>query len=609
MLKRNVTLALILLLVMPVLISAQNVTKPRSHQIPLVLNDPTGIFKVNPNPGKTLADGNYIAVDTMTNGLGPSIATLNPVVFDPYSGTACWFHRSWNGHYGATSSGELYYDISTNFGVTWSRVPNGVNVTNSQLSGRYPSMGLSNPAKGPIAGTTAFFSWPELVAGAFGGVGYAADQPAGAGAGASFIDMGTPNAYSSQTTCWASDITSDMFWAADYGTGAAIDLWTTPDFGTITKTSPPQWSDSVFQSGGVIPIGGQAWHGVQYYAVLGTFNEFYAPNPISFGWYPGVSQSTNNGATWSKFNVCDFREIPKLSNYDELFSFTGSSFRLEGDMHVDKNGHPHIIVGVADTTVDQFTYSKVALVDLFETDNGGWDATIITTAIDPSAANIWMNATDMGVGQMGPSPYIAFDSTRNIMAVQFNNKGASGFADIFLTHKLLKDTAWSNPVNLTNSDSTDNIQTHLASFLRTVTSGTNVECTAFSYYGYELGNTGPHGNGNNPTVGYLGAEKFNVTVSGVNDPVNTVNSFALSQNYPNPFNPSTKINYTLPAKSNVSLKVFDMLGREVANLFNAVQEAGNHSVNFNASKLASGLYIYTLRSGNNVMSKKMMLLK
>jgi hypothetical protein len=96
---------------------------------------------------------------------------------------------------------------------------------------------------------------------------------------------------------------------------------------------------------------------------------------------------------------------------------------------------------------------------------------------------------------------------------------------------------------------------------------------------------------------------------GVNDGSQIARSFNLNQNYPNPFNPSTKIDYTLPEKSNVSLKVYDMLGREVANLVNATQEAGNHTVNFNASKLASGLYISTLKSGNNVMSKKMMLLK
>jgi len=97
--------------------------------------------------------------------------------------------------------------------------------------------------------------------------------------------------------------------------------------------------------------------------------------------------------------------------------------------------------------------------------------------------------------------------------------------------------------------------------------------------------------------------------TGVNDKGQIARSFNLNQNYPNPFNPSTKIDYTLPVKSNVSLKVYDMLGREVASLVNATQEAGVHSVNLNASKLASGMYIYTLKSGNNTMSKKMMLLK
>jgi hypothetical protein len=97
--------------------------------------------------------------------------------------------------------------------------------------------------------------------------------------------------------------------------------------------------------------------------------------------------------------------------------------------------------------------------------------------------------------------------------------------------------------------------------------------------------------------------------TGVNDHSQTVRSFNLSQNYPNPFNPSTKIDHSLSEKSNVSLKVYDMLGREVANLVNATQEVGNHSINFNASKLASGMYVYTLKSGNNVMSKKLMLLK
>ena len=87
------------------------------------------------------------------------------------------------------------------------------------------------------------------------------------------------------------------------------------------------------------------------------------------------------------------------------------------------------------------------------------------------------------------------------------------------------------------------------------------------------------------------------------------NSFSLEQNYPNPFNPSTTINYTLAESSPVTIKVYDVLGSEVATLVNTTQEAGKHNITFDASKLASGLYIYTLNAGSFTSSKKMMLLK
>jgi len=100
---------------------------------------------------------------------------------------------------------------------------------------------------------------------------------------------------------------------------------------------------------------------------------------------------------------------------------------------------------------------------------------------------------------------------------------------------------------------------------------------------------------------------FQTTV-GVKDEI-VANNFSLEQNYPNPFNPSTTINYSLAERSAVSLKVYDVLGNEVVKLINTTQEAGKHTINFNASKLSSGLYIYTLNTGNFTSSKKMMLLK
>jgi hypothetical protein len=86
-------------------------------------------------------------------------------------------------------------------------------------------------------------------------------------------------------------------------------------------------------------------------------------------------------------------------------------------------------------------------------------------------------------------------------------------------------------------------------------------------------------------------------------------SFSLSQNYPNPFNPSTKISFSLPQRSSVALRVYDVLGNEVAELANGEFEPGVYNAEFDASKLSSGIYFYTLRTNNFIESKKMLLVK
>ncbi len=86
-------------------------------------------------------------------------------------------------------------------------------------------------------------------------------------------------------------------------------------------------------------------------------------------------------------------------------------------------------------------------------------------------------------------------------------------------------------------------------------------------------------------------------------------AFELSQNYPNPFNPSTVISWRMTVGSNVTLKVYDVLGKEVATLVNNELEAGTHSVNFDASHLSSGIYFYTLKAGSFIQTNKMLLLK
>ena len=90
---------------------------------------------------------------------------------------------------------------------------------------------------------------------------------------------------------------------------------------------------------------------------------------------------------------------------------------------------------------------------------------------------------------------------------------------------------------------------------------------------------------------------------------NLPDKYLLYQNYPNPFNPMTKIEYAIPKQGFVSLKIYDLLGREVANLVNGEMAPGYYRIDFNGSNLASGVYFYRLQSGSFIDTKRMVLIK
>ena len=101
-------------------------------------------------------------------------------------------------------------------------------------------------------------------------------------------------------------------------------------------------------------------------------------------------------------------------------------------------------------------------------------------------------------------------------------------------------------------------------------------------------------------------------ITGVKESEILPSQFELKQNYPNPFNPATKIIYTLPnisKKYNVTVKIYDVLGRQVEILFNGEQSAGTYNLNFDGSSLSSGIYYYTINAGDFISTKKMILLK
>ena len=110
------------------------------------------------------------------------------------------------------------------------------------------------------------------------------------------------------------------------------------------------------------------------------------------------------------------------------------------------------------------------------------------------------------------------------------------------------------------------------------------------------------------TSGYFAG--YSSIITNIDDNKESIpKKFELSQNYPNPFNPATTIKYSIPKTSFVKLKIYDILGREVATLVNEEKTAGNFEVSFNAANLSSGVYFYRIQAGSFVATKKLLLLK
>ncbi|MBU2494683.1 MAG: T9SS type A sorting domain-containing protein [Bacteroidetes bacterium] len=119
----------------------------------------------------------------------------------------------------------------------------------------------------------------------------------------------------------------------------------------------------------------------------------------------------------------------------------------------------------------------------------------------------------------------------------------------------------------------------------------------------------------NASIGWAvgsGGEIIKTTTGGVTsiyDGTEELNSFRLLQNYPNPFNPNTKINYSIPKTCFVTLKVYDLLGKEVLYLVNEEKPEGYYEVEFNGALLSSGVYLYSIQAGNFSDTKKFILLR
>ncbi len=138
---------------------------------------------------------------------------------------------------------------------------------------------------------------------------------------------------------------------------------------------------------------------------------------------------------------------------------------------------------------------------------------------------------------------------------------------------------------------------------------TGKEAGLTAYYNFDKTTKDITGHGNDGYLMYKETYTPFVPTDIEGDNTSLPTEFVLFQNYPNPFNPSTVISYQLPVASHISLKLYDVLGKEIATLVNEEKLPGNYKVDFDASNLASGVYFYRLQAGDFVSTKKLMLIK
>ena len=375
------------------------------------------------------------------------------------------------------------------------------------------------------------------------------------------------------------------------------------------------------------------------------------------GTWGGVFLSTNTGASWIEVNtgmtatsIYAFTVSPNGTGGTNLFAGTWA----EGDFLSTDNGTNWIAVnnGLANTFVNSLTFSGTNLFagtaggGIFLSTNNGTRWTAVNMGLTNSGEIAFaVFGTNLFAGTYGDGVFLSTNNGTSwtaastgltatyVRALTVSPDGTGGtnlFAGtsggVFLSTN--NGTSWAAAsTGLTNLDvrafaisgvnlfagtsSTVFLSTDNGTSWTEVNTGLpNTDVYALIVNGTDLF-IGTQGNGAG-TSGY-GIWRRSLSEMIMTQAVENAKlapaHFALQQNYPNPFNPTTTISFSLPSKSFVSLKVFDLIGREVATLLSQEKPAGTYKVTFDASKLPSGVYFYRFTAGDFRQVKKMLLIK
>lgn len=514
-----------------------------------------------------------VLIGKMWNAYTTQASYTNQIFTDPFSGLISVIHRV---DRTGPGSGRIVYQASDDGGQNWTPQIGPMNLAPWNL-GRHPNIVLSNPTKSTTPGEQVpVAGWAELSASWYW-YQFAKDASIGASNFTQYIDStyypGDEMFINSQGHVFA---TVENIDPVAYGTDTVFyHLFVSTDEGNTWNKYPlAKYGDFDTYNGmkGFINK-----NGVGYIVVEGQ-------DPANPGVYTfGYKKTTDDGATWdANWTWVNPYTLPALNGKVHALNY-------EVDAIVDGDGNLHF----AGTFVDTSTNANTGIYHIWG-QGTNWDAELV------SLVNVTSRSLPGGLSTLNEVEFATnWDGTVGVIKWCDVPTQNDSLYDVFMM------PVWGAEKTKVNVTQTANVhekysQTSAYGYMENDTTF-RVDCM------YTIFGNGDTNDLGESELWYLSGVTF--TLTGVNDPVTTPNKFELEQNYPNPFNPSTTIRFTIPEKSNVTLKVFDMLGREVTTLVNEVKDAGTHKVTFDASNLTSGMYLYTINAGNFTATKKMILVK
>ncbi len=335
--------------------------------------------------------------------------------------------------------------------------------------------------------------------------------------------------------------------------------------------------------------------------------------------FVSILASTDGGANFN-FEKIGYEGYSPISNRPDYMPLFANFAQLDGA--VDNSGKMHVVINGYSIDLGSADSSAVYPVYYWNSVNASWMA--LTTLEQETATGIGDFYPGNGIGNSYPSVAVNEDGSVVVVVwqspeisdgavVTFPGDGGdasieSYYTDIYYVMSTDGGVTFTDPAMLAGEAERADYYPYAANTgLEMV--GENEYKLSYVYMVDAVPGTSLFGENSASNDSYWIYDEMTFLAVSVEDNELTVDNFELAQNYPNPFNPTTKISYSVAEQTMVTLKVYDVLGKEVATLVNNVKPAGQYDVSFNAANLATGMYIYKLQAGDFVSSKKMMLVK